>query len=182
MPSQIAQEMEAAMSEQTFSGLTLEDLIRFAHDKCPYLSGPEHGPTTTMIRLMKCDVWPGHAAIDALAAATEEMRRERDVLEAKVRVAVMLEAAQRADIELRKEAQRRAEKAEAECARLRELVAKQTARLAGAVTEGWDAATKSVERFRDSLRWSPEASEHEKALVIGNLNGAIAALQEPSRD
>jgi hypothetical protein len=176
MPSQIAQEMEAAMSEQTFSGLTLEDLIRFAHDKCPYLSGPEHGPTTTMIRLMKCDVWPGHAAIDALAAATEEMRRERDEARAEAHRAG---ASHCSCCQPNKTC---AEKAEAECARLRELVAKQTARLAGAVTEGWDAATKSVERFRDSLRWSPEASEHEKALVIGNLNGAIAALQEPSRD
>lgn len=37
---------------------------------------------------------------------------------------------------------------------------------------------RALEQFKQEMRWSPQATETEKTLVLGNLNGFVALLNK----
>lgn len=37
---------------------------------------------------------------------------------------------------------------------------------------------RALDQFKQDMRWSPEATETEKTLVLGNLNGFVAVLNK----
>lgn len=41
---------------------------------------------------------------------------------------------------------------------------------------------EEIEEFIQSLRWSPQASDHEKSLVAGNIRNFVAHLRRAAED